>query len=409
MLRPLPPLTVYYLFATGTALLFTLYATLSAVYRFETVGLTPFELVLVGTVLEGTVFLFELPTGVVADAVSRRLSVLIGMVLIGAGFLLEGLVPSLAAVLAAQVVWGLGATFESGAVDAWISDEIGEAAATRAFLRAAQLGQLAALAGIPVAVALGRAGLGLPLAAAGVGYLALAGLLAATMTETGFAPAAAGDRHPLRAAGGVLRRGLELGRRRPALLLMLGVALFVGAHSETFDRLWEAHLLADTAFPVTLDVPTWFGLLAFAATLLSVAATEVARRRLDAADGRALPLALAAITLLQSGAVLLFGLAGRFDLAVGAYFAATVLRRLHAPLYRAWLNRGLEPATRATAFSAAAQLDALGQLLGGPLLGLLASAAGMPLAFVAAALLLTPAAWLILRAARRRPVPARPR
>ena len=62
-------------------------------------GLDPLQLVLVGTTLEATAFVCEIPTGVVADVYGRRLSVIIGLLLIAFGFLLEGLVPQFAAVL----------------------------------------------------------------------------------------------------------------------------------------------------------------------------------------------------------------------------------------------------------------------------------------------------------------------
>ena len=77
------------------------------VYQVETVGLGPLELVLVGTILELTAFLFEIPTGVVADLKSRRLSIIIGYALIGAGFVLEGSIPLFWAVAVAQVLWGV--------------------------------------------------------------------------------------------------------------------------------------------------------------------------------------------------------------------------------------------------------------------------------------------------------------
>ncbi|MDZ7708358.1 MAG: hypothetical protein U5J97_10815 [Trueperaceae bacterium] len=107
-LLPAPASTVYLVHAAVTAFAFAVMATLSSVYRFQVVGLTPLQLVLVGTVLEGTVLLAELPTGILADTVSRRLSLLVGTMLIGVGFVLEGLVPMLAAVLLAQVIWGSG-------------------------------------------------------------------------------------------------------------------------------------------------------------------------------------------------------------------------------------------------------------------------------------------------------------
>ena len=53
------------------------------IYQVTTVGLNPLQLVLVGTVLEATAFLCEVPTGVVADVYSRRLSIIIGYLMIG--------------------------------------------------------------------------------------------------------------------------------------------------------------------------------------------------------------------------------------------------------------------------------------------------------------------------------------
>ena len=43
--------------------------------------------------MEATVFLFEVPTGVVADTYSRRLSLIIGFLGMGAAWLLVGLSP----------------------------------------------------------------------------------------------------------------------------------------------------------------------------------------------------------------------------------------------------------------------------------------------------------------------------
>lgn len=410
MIHPLPALRVYYLFVAVTGLFFTTYATLSAVYRVEIAGLDPLQLVLLGTALEAAVVLFEVPTGVVADTVSRRGSLIVGMLLVGAGFALEGAVPLFGAMLAAQLLWGVGATFESGALEAWLSDEIGEAAANRALLRGAQLAQLSSLVGIGLATALASVALNLPLLVAGAGYAALALLLLGVMPER--RPPAADPhtgRHVARSLRGPLapyRRTLAAGvaaaRQRPLLLSIFAIALLVGASSETFDRLWEAHLLTGVGMPAGPPTPVvWFGLINLIAVLGAVAATEVARRRLDTGDARALARTLLAGTALWMLAVIGFGLAGNFALAVACYWAAVLTRRLNAPLFRAWLNQGLAAGVRATVFSTAGLMDALGQIAGGPLLALLALAAGLPLAFVAAALVLAPALWLYARSLRR--------
>jgi len=100
----LGPYPVYLFISGAFAVFFMLYATIASVYRIQTVGLNPLELVLVGTVLELSVLLFEVPTGVLADTYGRKPSVVVGFLLIGGGFLLEGSVPVFSTVLAAQVV-----------------------------------------------------------------------------------------------------------------------------------------------------------------------------------------------------------------------------------------------------------------------------------------------------------------
>ena len=115
--------SVYLLFRFVFSLAVSMSTVLSIVYHLEVVQLDAFQLVLVGTVLETSCFLFEIPTGVVADLYSRRRSVLIGMFLYGLGFLMEGALPWFAPVLLAQVVWGCGDTFITGALEAWIASE----------------------------------------------------------------------------------------------------------------------------------------------------------------------------------------------------------------------------------------------------------------------------------------------
>ena len=79
--------SVYLLFRFVCSLAVSMSTVLSIVYHLEVVQLDAFQLVLVGTVQETSCFLFEIPTGVVADLYSRRRSVLIGMFLYGLGFL----------------------------------------------------------------------------------------------------------------------------------------------------------------------------------------------------------------------------------------------------------------------------------------------------------------------------------
>jgi DHA3 family tetracycline resistance protein-like MFS transporter len=96
-----------------------------------------------------------------------------------------------------------------------------------------------------------------------------------------------------------------------------------------------------------------------------------------------------------------FGLAGNFAIALTAYWSANLLRRTDAPIFTAWLNQSLEPSVRATVLSMHGQVDAIGQIAGGPLFGLIATVASTRTAMVAAGLVLAPALLLYLRTMRR--------
>ena len=106
----------------------------------------------------------------------------------GYPFLVQGLGTTFAAMLVAQVIWGIGYTFTSGADQAWLADEIGAGELARVLIRAQQYRLGATVAGILAAGALGLLDIQVPLVVSGSGFLVLALVLAAVMRETGFAP-----------------------------------------------------------------------------------------------------------------------------------------------------------------------------------------------------------------------------
>ena len=60
------------------SLAMTMMMTAAIVYRIEDAQLIPYQLILLGTALEIAVIFFEVPTGIVADKYSRKLSVVLG-------------------------------------------------------------------------------------------------------------------------------------------------------------------------------------------------------------------------------------------------------------------------------------------------------------------------------------------
>lgn len=403
MRRPLPASVVYLTMEACWGAFFYLMATISSVYRIREAGLDPLQLVLVGTVLEGATLLFEVPTGVVADTVSRRTSIIIGTFLVGSGWMLEGAVAEFPAILCAQVLWGIGFTFTSGADVAWITDEVGETRAARLYLQATQVGQLAALLGIAGSVALATRSLGTPIFVAGALAVGLGLFLATTMPEQGWTrPEKAGSRLRATSFAATFRGGVDVVRGRSLLVTILAVSALHGMSTEGFDRLWTLHLLETTRLPALggLDRILWFGVVQAGGLVLAVLVTEVVKRRVDLTTDRGAAGALAAVSALLVAAVVGFAYAGTFALAVIALWTVTVLRSLNEPLYATWLNRGLDPATRATINSMGSQMDALGQVAGGPVLGVLAVVRSTRLAIVVSGLVRAPATLLFVRALR---------
>jgi DHA3 family tetracycline resistance protein-like MFS transporter len=392
---------VYLIFVATTSFFFTIWASLSALYRIQVVGLDPLQLVLLGTALELAVFVFEIPTGIVADIYSRRLSVIIGMIMVGLGFLLEGLFPIFSLVFLAQIIWGIGATFESGAIDAWITDEVGEENANKLFLRASQISQGLSILAIIVAVMLGNVDLKIPMIVGGAGYLLLGLFLILYMPEKNF------QRHesshnPFKAFRETFVAGFKVARGKPLLLWIFVITAIVGAFSETFDRLSEAHFL-DIGLPAMFSTVTWFGVIQIVISLISILFIQRLQQRLDVNQHHGVARTLLIFNTLLMLCVILFGLAGNFMLAFAFYTASVVLRSLKDPLSKAWLNQNLESSSRATVFSMNNQMDAVGQLAGGPVLGWVARAFSISIAFFIAGLFLLPASLIYLRTLRWKP------
>jgi len=381
-------------------MLTTLFGTIFSIYLIVDAGLTPFRLLLLGTVLELSVVLFEVPTGVVADVVSRRLSVIVGLFVVGVGLFVTGAFESFGLLILGSALWGLGWTFVSGAEEAWITDEVGEEAASTLYLRGAQSWQIGAIAGIPLAVGLGAIDLGLPIMAAGVGWALLGLSMALLMPETNFHRTVDGQR---RRFLGTFHAGVREVRRSHVLVLVLVVAVLHGMATEGFDRLADFHLLRETSFPEVgqIGLVVWFGVIEGVGLILSIIASEILKRRADLATHAGVTRVLAGIDLVLVISVVGFALSDAFWPALAAFWTVAFLREVREPVFTAWVNRGLDPATRATVNSMVGQSDAIGQIAGGPTIGLVAVWWSVPAAIAVAGVLRAPSLALYARARRR--------
>jgi len=404
-IRSKDPTYVYLVLHATGPLFFSMLAVTNLVYQVEVAHLDPLRLLLVGSVLELTCLVFQVPTGLFADAFSRRWAVAVGIGVMGAGFILEGAIPQFISILIAQVIWGLGATLSDGAEDAWITDEVGEERAGRLFLRASQIAQVAALVGIFIGVGLASIRLNLPLLIGG-GLMVLLGIyLGFAMTEPGYKAIPREARGSLAGMAVGARSSLAALRRRPLILTILAITVVFGLSGEGVDRLWQVHFLKEIGLPrfMGLSPVLWFGLISGGSTLIGIAVTQVIRRRLDLDNHVHVTRSLFGFTALRALMLVGFALATNLFVAIGFLWVANVMRQAFGPVQRAWLNQSLDSSNRATLFSVDGQADALGQIVGGPIIGVVASGVSIRAALVSTAALLGLALPLFARALAQAP------
>ncbi len=396
--------SVYLLFRFVCSLAVSMSTVLSIVYHLEVVQLDAFQLVLVGTVLETSCFLFEIPTGVVADLYSRRRSVLIGMFLYGLGFLMEGALPWFAPVLLAQVVWGCGDTFITGALEAWIASEEEDKPIDKVFLRGSQMGQIGGVLGVVLGTLLGNINLQMPVILGGSLCLLLGLVLVRIMPETNFSPAIEERQGLLKDFVCLFKLNLGFVKGAPVLLALLAITLCGGLASEGFDRLSTAHFLDDTVIPVIgpLNSVTWFGVISLIGSGLGILASQLLIARMEKKGTVSRTSVVMSTSAGYILCLVLFAVGRSFWFMLLVFLLAGLMRTIKEPVLAAWMNDHVDEKMRATVFSTSGQLDSFGQIIGGPIVGLVAQQVSIPWGLVCTAFLLLPALFLVPVAGKKR-------
>lgn len=388
---------LYLLFGAWNGFAWSLISAAYALYYITVAHLDPLQLVLVGTALETSYFLWEIPTGVLADTFSRRMSVIAGTAIIGIAWMGQSLVPLFIAIAGFEILRGLGEAFTHGATEAWIAGEVGDDGLDALFLRETQLTQIAGFVGLPIGVLLAIFDLRIPIALGGALGIGLAVLLVFVMPER---------HHPRRDAArswratvGTARRGLSAVRTSALLVALLFAEFFWGAASEGADRLTDAHLLIDLQFPPFGITPVVaFGALSLAGTIVVIVTAHFTRRLIRGLDERVVSRSLVALQLVRVVGRAAFAISPIWALALMPYFLESVIRASFYPLFNAWLIRRTDEEIRATVLSTTSVSNALGQVSGGPVSGAIGNLYGIPAALLSSAALLFPGALFFARA-----------
>ncbi|MFH5959571.1 tetracycline efflux MFS transporter TetA(P) [Clostridium perfringens] len=392
MVNKLSAYKTYLLFSAIAAMCFSLVTTVMVVYHIEIVHLNPLQLIIVGTTLELACFIFEIPTGIVADVYSRKLSIVIGGVLTGVGFILEGSISSFVFVLVAQIVWGLGSTFISGSLEAWIAVEEKNKDLDEIYIKGAQAGQIGAFIGIVLSTVIANFSVRLPIIVSGVLFIILALFLWLYMPENNFKPSAPGDLNTFKKMVYTFKSGLKIVKSKSIIMILLAVTLFYGLSSEGYDRLSNAHFLQDTTLPKlgNLSSVTWFGIFGILGMILSFIVMHFMAKNLKNEDNRKNGKLLLCINILYISSMLIFALTKNFSLMLIAYLATNTFKIINEPIFSAWLNGHIDDNSRATVISINGQMNSLGQILGGPIIGIIATNISVSIGIACTSLLVTP-------------------
>jgi len=370
-------------FVQGVA--FSMFWTLALYFQIKVAALSGAQQVLLGSVGEAAIFLCEIPTGVVADVYSRKLSIVIGYLILGLAFAVQGLVPTWPVMILGMAAWGLGETFLSGAKEAWVADELvheeREHEIPASYVAGSRANQIGAILGAWAGVFVGRADLRHAPIASGALFLLLGIWLALVLPETGYATATGGRAKGWQGMISTAGDGLSL-VRRSALLPGILVLIFVsGVASEGFDRLWVNHL--ETMFTIpslgALGPAGWFALLASLSMGLTWVVLWILERRFER-RGVAYAPVMTVLNAIVGAGIVAFVWVGSFWGAVVLYLLAKAARRAMEPVRAAWVNDQSEPSVRATMLSMSGQAHGLGEIAGGLVAAAIAAVTGVRLA-----------------------------
>ncbi|HVD15421.1 MAG TPA: MFS transporter [Actinomycetota bacterium] len=351
-------------------------------------GLDIFEVFIANAAFTAGMVLFEIPTGVVADTGGRRRSFLLSAVTLLIGTLgyvaIAATGGGLISFVAASLVLGLGFSFYSGAVEAWLVDALQatgfQGQLERIFARGEMVSGVAMLVGSVGGGVLGNLDLAWP-------FLARASLLAAVfvvglvaMHDIGFTPRATN----LSALPGEMNRVLQASvrfgwRARPVRLLML-VSLVQGVFTMWGFYAWQPYFLELLGRDAV-----WVAGVVSALTALSTIAGNALVEFFTRFCGRRTTMLITAMVVLAATAVGV-GVAGSFWLALVLLLVLSAADGVAMPVQQAYLHDVIPSAQRATVVSSVSLMGSAGGIGGQLGLGYIARAQSIAAGYVAGGL-----------------------
>ena len=350
-------------------------------------GLSNLEAFAANAFFTAGMVLFEVPTGIVADTVGRRASYLVGTVTLTFATLLYVLLWQVGAPFSAwaavSILLGLGFTFFSGAVEAWLVDALAATGFTGDLESVFGRGQIVAgaamLAGSVGGGAIAQStSLGVPFVLRAVVLAAMFAVAFRLMHDVGFTPAGRG--RPLAGMRAVASASLDHGWRVPAVKWLMVESLFTGGVAIYGFYALQPYLLELYGDPHAYLIAGLSAAIVAASQILGgVAAPRVRRLFRERASALVAIAAASALTIAMVGVVESFWGVIALTSLWGLLFAAM------SPIRQAYLNDMIPSRQRATILSFDSLMKSGGGVWGQPVLGRAADAWGYAPSYAMAA------------------------
>ncbi len=347
-------------------------------------GLTNLEAFAANAFFTVGMVIFEVPTGIVADTIGRRVSYLLGTVTLAVTTLLYVLLWQVEgpfwAWAVVSMLLGLGFTFFSGAVEAWLVDALNatnfEGNLESVFGRGQVVGGAAMLTGSVAGGYIAQVtSLGVPFVLRGVVLLVMFVLAFVLMKDVGFTPA-----ERIGVWNGVERiasASIEYGWRVPPVKwIMLASPFTAGVGFYAFYAL-QPYLLDLWGNPEAYGIAGLVAAIVAGAQIVGGLAAPLIRKLFHRRTS-----ALFVIALATSVTLVLIGAFERFWVVVGLIVIWGLLFAASMPIRQAYLNGLIPSQQRATILSFDSMLGSSGGVVAQPVLGRSADVWGYPASYL---------------------------
>jgi MFS family permease len=367
----------YLLLLLGNTLATSLIWGINTIFLLDA-GLSNLEAFAANAFFTGGMVIFEVPTGIVADTIGRRTSYLLGTLTLSAASLLYVLLWQVQAPFwewaAVSLLLGLGFTFFSGAIEAWLVDALNATGYTGDLETVFGRGQIVTGAGMLGGSVAGgfiaeQLSLGVPFVLRGVILIVMFVAAFRLMHDVGFTPEKGGG--AFTEMRKIAANSIDYGWRVPAVKWLMLEALFTGGVGIYAFYALQPYLLELYGNPHAYEIAGLAAAIVAGAQILGGIAAPRIRGLVHRRTSALLTIAaLSVVALALIGTVRSFWPVIGFTTIWGLLFAAA------RPIRQTYINGMIPSRQRATILSFDSMMSSTGGVWTQPVLGKAADAWG---------------------------------